>query len=30
LFLAANDEAPASFRKLIEEYYRVLSKDQGR
>ena len=30
LFLAANDEAPASFRRLIEEYYRVLSKDQGR
>jgi len=28
LFLASSDEVPPGFRDLIEEYYRVLSKDE--
>ena len=27
LFLAASDEVPSEFRKLIEEYYRALSRN---
>jgi hypothetical protein len=30
LFLSGSEEVPASFRSLIEEYYRTLSKKGGK
>ena len=30
LFLSGSDDAPAEYRKLIEDYYRALAKEKKR